>query len=563
MKFGIAQKIFAVAVLVLSAMLAVSVHSIVLTERISEDLESVSQRQIPALEAISRISIRILEQGILLQRHLVLSEEGRKPAAERAHRRFRSLNLEIAQEMEAAKVALAEAADVGRHGRRAIDTLGGRIAAIETAHEAFVEQGEELLRAVERGARDLVEQRAISLNRQQDTIDAAIKQLRRDAAGLADAAIREADHDERLLLYSNLVLTAVAALLGLGLASVVTRLLVRGVRNLVSGTEAVEQGDLDTAVPVTSRDEVGQLTASFNHMVGELRLKERIKDTFGTYMDRRVVDKLLENPTISEPGGERREMTVMFIDLKGFTSISEQLPADDLVRLINRFFAHMTEAIAAEDGVVDKFMGDAVMAYWGPPFTPEDVHAALACRAGLQALERLEVFRGEVASELGTSADGVEIDLRIGISTGDMVNGTIGSTASKSFTVMGDPVNLGARLEGANKAYGTRLLISERTHALAGEGFTTREIDLIRVKGKAKPTRIYELRSGGRDGADAAFHEGLAAYRAQDWSAAERHFQTAKTAGDPVASVYVERVAALRQATTPTDWDGVWVFDTK
>ena len=333
----------------------------------------------------------------------------------------------------------------------------------------------------------------MALNKRQDAIDTEIAALRRHVKTLTDAAVLRADRDEKTLLTANIILTALAALLGLGFAAMVTRAIVRAVRNLVAGTEAVEAGDLDTEVQVTSRDEVGRLTGSFNHMVGELRLKERIKDTFGKYMDPRIVTNLLDNPEFAEPGGERREMTVMFIDLKGFTSISEVLAPDDLVKMINRFFGHMTDAISENKGVVDKFMGDAVMAYWGPPFTEADEHAGLACKAAVQALEHLEMLRSDVMEELGAKAEGLDIDLRIGVSTGQMIVGTAGSRVAMNFTILGDPVNLGSRLVDANKAYGTRAMISERTRELAGDGIAVRELDLIRVKGKHEPARVYEL----------------------------------------------------------------------
>ena len=226
----------------------------------------------------------------------------------------------------------------------------------------------------------------------------------------------------------------------------------------------------------------------------------------------------------------------------------------------------MADAIADNKGVVDKFMGDAVMAYWGPPFSGSDEHALLACRAAAQALDHFEKFRDDVGSELGAYAAGIQIDLRIGVSTGEMIVGTVGSKTSKNFTIMGDPVNLGSRLEGANKAYGTRTLISERTRILAGDDITVRELDLIRVKGKQVPTRVYELLKS-KDNASIAkyFHTGLAAYRNQDWGNAEIAFKACLEidASDPPAAVYLDRVAKLRAHSMPIDWDGVWNFDTK
>ncbi|MBT3307253.1 MAG: adenylate/guanylate cyclase domain-containing protein, partial [Alphaproteobacteria bacterium] len=202
----------------------------------------------------------------------------------------------------------------------------------------------------------------------------------------------------------------------------------------------------------------------------------------------------------------------------------------------------------------------------GPPSIGSDEHAVCACKAALEALDRLQIFREDVRRELGAEADGLDIDLRIGVSSGEMIVGTLGSEVSRNFTVLGDPVNLGSRLEGANKAYGTRILISERTCELVGDAITAREIDLIRVKGKDKPTRIFELLDNGRKRAELdGFSNALAAYRKGEWDIAETTFQAclSERADDPPSNAYLKRIAHLRDSPPPPDWDGVWVFDTK
>jgi len=231
--------------------------------------------------------------------------------------------------------------------------------------------------------------------------------------------------------------------------------------------------------------------------------------------------------------------------------------------MLNMFLGSMTEAISKHNGVVNDFLGDAVMAYWGPPFTGADEHATLACRAGIEARRNFEKFRADVAAELGPKAEGLDLGMRVGISSGDMVAGNIGSAASRKFSVIGDPVNLGARLEGANKNYGTRVILSERTRELAGDAAHVRELDLIRVKGKAEPTRIFELLPGSA--ARPLLEDGLAAYRAQDWARAEAAFEALRSdaPSDPVPEVFLERIAFLRSNPPGTTWDGVWVFETK
>lgn len=565
MRLNIGQKILGIALVVLTMMIIVAGHSIWLTSNIADDLTSVTKRQIPVSEAVARIDLRILEQGLLLQRLFVLTAEGESDAkaTERHRQTFDDLGQEVAREFQSALALLAAPGKLGRHSREAKVVLAQDLKKVEEAYDAFEHHGRDMLSIRAGGDPKNFEALLQPLDARQDAVNRETGELRRHAEELTSTAVERADRDEQYLLISNSVLTALAVVLAVIFASLVTRTLVRAVRNLVDGAERVEAGDLDVEVQATSIDEVGDLTVSFNTMVDGLRMKDRIKDTFGKYMDPRIVSNLLENPEFAEPGGERREMTVMFIDLKGFTSISEALPPDDLVRMINRFFEHMTDAIADNKGVVDKFMGDAVMAYWGPPFTAPDEHAPLACRAALEALEHLERFREDVRQELGDAAENLDIDLRIGVSTGEMIVGTVGSRVSMNFTIMGDPVNLGSRLEGANKNYGTRAMISERTQELAGNTVHSRELDLIRVKGKANPTRVYELVAPSVNQADLdAFNIGLIAYRKRDWDTAETAFRSCLEK-DPAAATYLDRVIHFRDDPPAEDWDGVWVFTNK
>ncbi len=559
MPLSVGQKILGIALTVLVLMGTAALYSTHLIGAVSNDLQSVSVKQIPFAQSVSRADVSILELRALVDRAAVL--DSAVTAGEREER-FDRLALSVRQALDAARAALTRPA-AGRHGAGMAPALGQGLDDVASAYAAY----ETAARAVFAAAgRNETRARLAAVGPHADALNERISRLRREANALTASAIRNAARDERRLLLINAGLTALAALLGLGFAIVVTRTLVRGVRGLVDGASRVEEGDLDVAIEPASRDELGRLAGSFNAMVGGLRMKERIKDTFGTYIDPRIVEDLLDRPEVSDPGGERREMTVMFIDLKGFTSISEALPPDDLVRFMNRYFEHMTDAIAHNGGVIDKFIGDAVMAYWGPPFTGADDHARLACRAAVEALGHLERFRADAVRSLPGPGPTLDIDLRIGVSTGEMIVGTVGSRAAKNFTIMGDAVNLGSRLEGANKVYGSHVMISDRTRTLAGDSIMVRELDLIRVKGKHDPTRVYELLAEPLDPAAAAhFDAGLAAYRAQDWDAAEVAFAEAleQMPGDGPSALYRERIGHFRDTPPPADWDGVWTFTTK
>ncbi|MEK9679915.1 MAG: adenylate/guanylate cyclase domain-containing protein [Rhodospirillaceae bacterium] len=564
MRLTIGKKIFSITAVILILMIAAAAFSQRMIAEISDDLDRIAAHHMPISESAGNIAVNVLTQGLILQRLFTLEEETEEHLARAAteRQRFDRLRIEIEKEFE----RVIKALERDQLLRRFEQTLK----AIRGDYDTFGELAPLLADALAARDRDTFQALLPELNTIQVRTDANIETLYRHLEKSVQELTEKADQNEKLLLRINTILTACAALLGLLFGSLVTRGLVLSVRNLVDGTKAVEMGDLDTQVEPRSKDEVGYLTGNFNHMVGELRLKERIKDTFGKYMDPRIVSNLLDTPEIADPGGGRREMTVMFIDLKGFTSISEVLSPDDLVALINRFFNHMSLAISKYNGVVDKFMGDAVMAYWGPPFTNNVEHASLACQAAIEALRRLEDFHRDVLREIGEQAENLDIDLRIGISSGEMIVGTVGSDVSKNFSVIGDPVNLGARLEGANKDYGTRILVSDSTRQ-AAMGLVFREVDLLREKGKVLPVRVYEVLGHSVDApaemTDLAsrFETGLKHYRTREWDRAETAFNAALAhrADDGPAKVFLERIRHFKETPPDVGWDGVWTLESK
>ncbi|MCW8914541.1 MAG: HAMP domain-containing protein [Magnetovibrio sp.] len=557
MQLNIAHKIFGIAIVVLVLMVGVAFFSVSLTEEISEELDVVANKQLPLSETIGLINVDVLEHGMLLQELFNLPE-----SAPDAVKRIEKLNHEINESFAKAN-ALFNAVEHSDFTTPAVIELHQALKNVEREYRDIERHSEELLALHANGHDQKFHDMLVAFDEEQTHLDTEIADIRRRVERMADEAVIRADEDEKFLLVISIVLTLLALIISMGVAILITQMLVKNVRNLVSAAEAVENGDLDVEVPIVTQDEVGKLTASFNEMVSGLRMKERIKDTFGKYMDPRLVSRLLDNPELTQLGGDRHEMTVMFIDLQGYTSISEKLPPADLVNMLNMFLAHMTDAISEKSGVVNDFLGDAVMAYWGPPFTSEDEHAALACKAALEASKRFELFCSEVSVELGSKADGLELGMRIGISTGEMVAGNIGSKTTRKYSVIGDPVNLGARLESANKNYGTQIILSDRTYELAVDEVEARELDVVRVKGKDTPTRIYELLSTKVD--HETFAKGLAAYRSQNWPLAEDAFRAciSTNASDPVPYVFLDRIKVLKSTPLDQNWDGVWQFATK
>ncbi len=273
--------------------------------------------------------------------------------------------------------------------------------------------------------------------------------------------------------------------LGIGGAAGLATLLSRPIFRLVDGTRAIAGGDFKVALPVTSHDELGMLTESFNQMAKSLREKEMIKRAFSRYVAREVVEEVLKDPEHLQLKGERREVTVLFCDVRGFTPLSERLTPEQVVSLLNEFYTLMIEITFKHDGTLDKFLGDAVMAIFGAPIAHHDhaLHAARAALAMQAAMERLSAAR--VAAGAGPIAIG------IGINAGEVVAGTVGTEDRMEYTVIGDNVNLASRL--TSNAKPGQILISLRTLELTRTAVDVRPLGPIRVKGKNEEVEVWEL----------------------------------------------------------------------
>ncbi len=297
---------------------------------------------------------------------------------------------------------------------------------------------------------------------------------------------------------------------------------------------------------------------SFLKFRGEEREKRKIRNSFEHYLSPEVITRVLKNPDMLKLGGEKKEMSVLFSDIRNFTSLSEKLEPQELVAFMNEFHSAMTGIILDQGGTLDKYIGDAVMAFFGAPEEQPD-HALVGCRTALAMMERLYECRK------GWCFPGFSrIEIGLGISSGEMVVGNMGSINRMSYTVMGDQVNLASRLEGLTKQYGVKILISRFTYEQVRHEITCREIDQVRVKGKAKPVAIYEpfktdYFTNGSFAFIASFEKGLQAYRDRRFDEAITYFEEtlALKPGDHPSLLYIERCTTMRAAPLPDDWDGV------
>jgi adenylate cyclase len=296
----------------------------------------------------------------------------------------------------------------------------------------------------------------------------------------------------------------------------------------------------------------------------EERERRKIKGAFTYYVSSSVVNEMLKHPEKLKLGGDRKELSVLFSDIRGFTTIAESMSPEELVHLLNQYLTVMTDIVFKYDGTLDKYMGDAIMAIYGAPLYLPD-HPSRACRSALEMMRELKKL-----NEKWVAQGKNPMDIGIGVNTGPMMVGNMGSEQRFDFTVMGDSVNLGSRLEGANKNYRTNVIISEYTYEKVKGEFLCMELDSVRVKGKREPVKIYSLL--GLKGLPETQHQtvtlfnrGIALYKAQQWDNAILVFEEIQ-ATEPnlyAAQVYIQRCFSLKKNPPAPEWDGVYLMTTK
>lgn len=296
----------------------------------------------------------------------------------------------------------------------------------------------------------------------------------------------------------------------------------------------------------------------------EARAKLYITGLFGQYVPPQIVSVMSRDPKRFTMEAESREMTVLFSDVVGFTSVSEKLDPKQLSQLMNAYLSAMTKIIYEHGGTIDKYIGDAIMAFWGAPLDDPD-HARHAAEAAIAMQRGMTAFR-TLCAERGWP----ELKIGIGINSGEMRVGNMGSSYRMAYTVMGDAVNLASRLEGLTRKYGAWIIIGEQTKSRIPAA-VAREIDLVKVKGKNIPVAIYEPLDEETAAGSAllagmeTYSQGIAAYRAKEWTRAEEAFSAVRgrLPDDRVCELYLERIADYRLAPPPEEWDGVYAFTTK
>jgi adenylate cyclase len=564
-----------IAVTLIVVMAVTVVLTMVLVMQVGARIEQLTYSYIPAYGDLARANIRSLERALAIRRIVIeklqpSTDDNRYKALRNS---YDALGGQVELEILAARALIHSLIEKGAAFGDAttLARFETRIDAInDDSRRRLNAENDRLLALLDAGNTKAIPEELLRIDELRNDLDQKLDSVRADMLVLLrNDANQTVTKQEKVMLIS-VALTMIAATLGLVFALLVSAGISRPVRRLLEGARAVEAGRLDGTLVATSQDEIGQLTTAFNQMVEQLRLKERLRETFGKYVDPRVVEGLIEGPALAAEG-QRRVMTVLFCDVRGFTSTSEGMTPQGLVKVMNRYFSTMSAPIRAHQGIIDKYIGDAIMAYWGPPFTDDAEQARLASLAALDMLEHVPQLRAELPELLGVRTLPNAFDIRIGIATGEVLVGSIGSELMMSYTVMGDTVNLASRLEGANKVYGGRILVSGATVSRAAAAIEVREIDRVVTLGQTQPQAVFDIM--GRKGELTPqqtelrdhFSDGLAAYRARRWDEARRAFTAAIEAvpGDGPSMAFIRRLDSFAANPPGENWDGAWHLEQK
>jgi class 3 adenylate cyclase len=533
-------------------------------------IRSVVDFAIPAYGALARSHIRSLEQAVELRRSLLLAED---PAASdntiAEHvQAFLTAQSEFRREVADAERLLESERDSTSSESAASDLqrLTEALAGIKALTETYEKEAGAGLAAV-RARLPEARQHLVTIDGVRDELAERLEEVRAGMFAVLKTISKEAQAAQARAQMATIVVFVLSSILGLGVAAIGAVRLIRSIKSLVRVAEAVERGNLDTRIEIASRDEIGRLAASFNRMTEGLRMRDWIRDTLGRYVDRRIAEQLIQSHNFLTERGDRRKVAVMFCDLAGFASLSERVEAERLVQFLNAHFSLIAQEIAATDGIIDKYIGDAVMAYWCPPFVSPDQLALRAADAALRCLGQIPALAAASREIFANGAQPYDPRIRLGIASGEGITGSIGAEERRNYTVIGNTVNLASRIEGANRLYGTTNLVCRRTAEAIRAKFELREIDTVRLPGIDVPQVIFEI-VGRADQISAENRElqaryalALNAYRRGDWPSAHRHFSDCLglSPEDGPTRTMLKRIETLTAMPAMAgSWDSVW-----
>jgi adenylate cyclase len=569
MTHGLRIKIIGVSTVLVLLALAAIVHAHMGVIRLKDDLDSLGRLHLPLDELLRQAQQNQREIELHVERLTDLAGDAAPRsdavAAEREALLAKSDRLDQALEAMAARLAAPMVMEQSTHRAQPVARLAEALrAAVQRArdHRRIAEAVAGLFKSgvPAPGALPLP-----AFRRSNDAVILALDGFADELQGFIQATIRRGGGPEFASYAISGTLAAAVLLIGWWFAHAFGTGAARSLAALAAALGEVGRGRMDVYVKPAASDEIGRLMQAFNAMIDGLRQQARIHDSFGKYVDPKIVESLTRDETMFKRVA-KRDMTIVSARLDGFDPIADRLEPDDLVAALNAYLTAISEPIGEHRGVVDKVMADGLTAFFGPPFTGIGDHAERAAQAALDQLQRFERLAQEIGWRSAAADAGVR--LRIGIAAGAIVVGDIGSAVDQHYTVVGAAVNLAQAVERANRAYGTDLLVTDGARALIGPGLELREIDLVAWPGGGPAVRLFEVL--GRHGMVApprlalreAYAEGLAAYRSSDWAGARAAFERA-LAIDPAdgpTQALLSRLDLYAIDPPPPGWTGVWML---
>lgn len=573
-KSRIGTKVFGLALGMLGlSLIAVSIsyHRLRLVRK---EIYLLSEYTISLTDSVTEINIHVLKQHFFLHRifRFYELEPINRQRIDREIANFEGRGDLVDTELERANSLIKQALSDRQlpTSKKQIYALIPILEKIESEHQDFHDRALEIIQFLAEDNKIQARQLENSLEDEEEKFNREIANLLKEINQFTIESAKAGQQHQQQVLHLGVFVAAIAAIAGLLSASAISTGLVSPTRYLTRKIKAIGKKDFNIEIDITAQDEIGEIAGSFNKMIAELKQKEKIKEIFGKYVDPRAIAHLLEDTKGTQTIGEKQNMTVFFSNIEGWENLENSLVSRESIAIINRYLTLMSAPISHHRGVIDKFLGTTIMAFWGEPFTTAQERDRLACYAALEQISGLDSLRQDLAQAIARE-DLEQLDLRIGLATGELVVGNMGSESSKSYTVIGDAVNLASRLQGASKQYGVRILIAESTRNNAIDVIETREIDRIQVVGKEESARVYEVLAlkGNLSAHFAAlrdsFERGLNAYWQQNWQKAEQMFVECLQLqpDDRPSQIFRDRILQFQENPPPQDWDGTWQLDKK
>ena len=558
-KLSVPYKIFSsVSIVILLTILTSSAILYYLTS-VTFELTKIADHMVPITKNLSELDAHVIEQELVMERVFTFFEMEPIPNSkiETEVKTFHELSGLIDNEFQAANQTISEALSNARSNDDiiAMARFDPLLVYLRGIHKNIEKNSMRIISKLKN--RNFEEAHLLEelLRKEEDLFNFQMIKILKEVETLTERSALTAEHHQKSLVVLNAVFTALAIISGLAFSWVASAKLASPVNELMIATNEVKSGNLSARSGVYGDDEVAQIAIRFNRMVEGIKAKEQIKSTFGQYVDSRIVDSILNNYDMDEV--HRQPTTVFFSDIAGFSRISEQYTPSSVVKLVNEYLTDVSGPIINSQGIIDQFIGDAVVAFWGPPFVDEHEGPFLCCKAALEQQIQINVFRKKLSDILGVRQGLPDIRVRMGIATGECIVGNMGGSNLQSFTAIGPAKDWAEELETLNNKFNTQILVLETTVNLVGDRMEFRRLDRFQVAAE-KQIGVFELL--GQSGTvseetleyKCAFEKALSFYEDGDFKKASKNFAKCKklNPNDKAVELYLASITYFNQNRT-------------